>query len=1000
MTLAGGTKLGPYEIPLPLCAGVIGRSGVMLLALLLLAGPALAQFGGESVGHLYGKVADEQGAVLPGVTVTLSGVGAPATAMTNSGGEFRFLNLAPGTYTLKLELSSFATVNHENVVVKLGRNTEITESLKLASVAATVTVTGEAPLIDTKNVQTGAVITQTELQSIPTARDPWVLLQSVPGVTLDRVNVAGSESGQQSTFVSKGSVAGWFVVDGINVTNMEVLGASLFYYDFDTFQEVQVITGGSDPTIQGPGAHINMTTKRGTNQVHGSARVYDVNDSFESTNYPPTDGRRSIQSLQDYGIETGGPIIQDHVWLWGAYGRNQLNIAVGSSLPPLTTDATLENLNGKLDWQVIPSNAFELVGQHSNKLVFGRGAGPLRPQATTFDQTLPQTTWKVQDSQVAGANLFFSAMYAGQNGTFVLTPEGHGQLSYNLGQGYMGTAPYFLTAGQRERQAKADATYFFNTGSLGHELKAGFQYLKASEFATTGIPGYPIAGDPNECLKCGSFLITYGSLPVAGIFRDRAVAFVGQYYGIFFSDTLTLDRLTVQVGARWDEQYGTNLPSTVAANPSYPTILPAINYPGSPRPFTWNNWTPRIGITYALGAKHETVLKASYARFVDALGIGTVGLTSPLGSSAGAYYPWTDTNHNGIVDVGEVCTTCPLLKNSYGYNPASPGNSGTPSNLINPNLKPGKTSEFLVGVDKEILPGLAAGITYTYRKYTLPIYGLPYDAATGTILKSGDYTQYGVLTPGSPLCNGPCPALPNGAAYSVPVYDISPAVFATLSGSYYTNRTNYNQTYSGVDFTVTKRLSDKWMVRANFTYAANKQNVGANGCSGDPNNGNTYQPPYGFMGATCRNGDYVSVQSTGSGSHYSAFLNSKYVYNLNTLYQLPLGFNLAAAFFGRQGYPINYYVLTTGSDDGRTRAIAVTPTDAFRYPGLYELDLRLEKVIPFAKTAAVTVAVDAFNITNHATILQEENNISASNARQVFEVQNPRVFRFGARISF
>ena len=117
----------------------------LIVLAMLLAVPALAQFGGESVGHLYGKVVDEQGAVLPGVTVTLSGVGAPAITTTNNSVEFRFLNVAPGTYTLKLELSSFATVMRENVVVKLGKNTEITETLKLASVAATVVSPRDRP---------------------------------------------------------------------------------------------------------------------------------------------------------------------------------------------------------------------------------------------------------------------------------------------------------------------------------------------------------------------------------------------------------------------------------------------------------------------------------------------------------------------------------------------------------------------------------------------------------------------------------------------------------------------------------------------------------------------------------------------------------------------------------------------------------------------------------------------------------------------------------------
>src|SRR5262249_25210324 len=144
---------------------------------------------------------------------------------------------------------------------------------------------------------------------------------------------------------------------------------------------------------------------------------------------------------------------------------------------------------------------------------------------------------------------------------------------------------------------------------------------------------------------------------------------------------------------------------------------------------------------------------------------------------------------------------------------------------------------------------------------------------------------------------------------------------------------------------------------------------------------------------TCRSGDYISQQSQGSGSHYSVFLNSKYVYNINAMYQLPLDFNIAASFFGRQGYPINYYFNTLRPDDGQTRAIAVLPVNSQRYPTLNELDLRLEKVIPFAATASVTVALDCFNAINTATVLQKQNNLTSSSVNVVREVQNPWVLR-------
>ncbi|MEP6994759.1 MAG: TonB-dependent receptor, partial [Acidobacteriota bacterium] len=963
-------------------------SGLMVLVMLALAVPALAQFG-EAKGGLFGRAVDEQGGSLPGVAVTLAGQGAPQNQTTDARGEFRFLNLSPGTYTVTLALAGFSTVNRENVVVSLGRSTELTETLKLSSVAATVTVTEEAPLLDTRKVQSGAVISQAELTSIPTGRDPWVLLQSVPGVTLDRVNVAGSESGQQSTFASKGAVAGSFTLDGINQTDMSALGASALYYDFDTFQEVQVITGGSDPTIQGAGAHINMITKRGTNEVHGSARINYVSDSFENENFDPTAGRRKIVSVQEYGVEAGGPLWKDNLWLWGAYGRNQIDIAVGAKTPPTSSKTTLENLNGKLNWQALSSNALTIVGQHSNKLVFGRGAGANRPQAATTDQTLPQSTWKVEDSQVATSNLFFSAMYAGQDGFFGLDPEGKGQLFYDGNTGFLGTSPYFLASKRPQRQVKGDISYFLTTGNLGHELKAGFQYLKASEFAQTGSPSNPPA-NPGDAQKVGAFINTYGE-DAAGIFRDRNAAIGTKYYAAFFGDTITMDRLTINAGVRWDRQFGQSFPSVAAGNPSFPDVLPAVVFPGREKDFTWNDWSPRAGITYAFGTNRNTVFKASYARFVDSVGTGLVGLTNPLGSSAGAYYPWNDANGDGIVQVGEVCTTCDLLAN-YGYNLTNPGDPGVSANAFDPNLKAGKTDEFLVGVDHEIMPGLAAGISYTYRTYKGQTYGLPYDAATGTIVTSADYVQYGTLTPGSSLCDvtidsGVCPSLPGGGSYSVPVYQLNPALAAELGGVpggfFYTNQTNYKQIYSGIDLTLTKRLSNRWMARANFTYNINKQKVGANGCSGDPNNGTYYAAPYGFTGfgpggqnsGTCNDNDYVSTQSAGSGSHYSVFLNSKYVFNVNAMYQLPLNFNFAASLFGRQGYPINFYASTTGPDDGKQRAIVLTNPNDLRYPTLVELDLRLEKVIPITSTAAITVSADAFNMTNKATVLQEQNRI-------------------------
>jgi hypothetical protein len=141
------------------------------LAWALLSLPAAAQFG-NNTGGISGKVVDAQGGVLPGVAVTIKGPGAPQTVYSDAQGDFRVINLAPGDYTVTLALQGFSSVNRENVSVALGRTTELTIPMSISSVAATVTVSGEVPLISTKKVETGAAITNDELKEIPTARTP------------------------------------------------------------------------------------------------------------------------------------------------------------------------------------------------------------------------------------------------------------------------------------------------------------------------------------------------------------------------------------------------------------------------------------------------------------------------------------------------------------------------------------------------------------------------------------------------------------------------------------------------------------------------------------------------------------------------------------------------------------------------------------------------------------------------------------------------------------
>ena len=180
------------------------RLRLMLALLAVSLASAMPAFAQIQSGSVSGSIRDEQGGVLPGVTVTAQGLDATQTFTTEATGEFRFLNLAPGPYKLAATLPGFTTVVRENVIVAVGRAVDLPLTLKIAAVAETITVNGDSPVVDTKATGIATNFTSDEQTQIPTSRDPFALMRSVPGVLVDRVNIGGNETGQQSNFASKG----------------------------------------------------------------------------------------------------------------------------------------------------------------------------------------------------------------------------------------------------------------------------------------------------------------------------------------------------------------------------------------------------------------------------------------------------------------------------------------------------------------------------------------------------------------------------------------------------------------------------------------------------------------------------------------------------------------------------------------------------------------------------------------------------------------------------
>ena len=305
------------------------------LALLLGASSARAQ---SQTGEIFGKVTDESGAVLPGVVVTLTGPALlqPLNATTSATGSYQFPSITVGTYNLKFELAGFKTIVQEAIQITVGFSANISPQLGVSAVQEVVTVTSETPAVDTKQTGTRQTFTLEQLQSIPSARDPWVILQQTAGIAMDRENIGGNMSGQQSNYVSRGAnpTNNKWSLDGVDITDMSATGASPAYYDFDSFQEMTITTGGVDVTQQTGGVGINLVTKSGTDKFRGSSRYYVTDESVQANNIGDDLRRQGatsgnpIQNIKDYGVEVGGPLYRGRAWVWGGIGKQTVDVGV------------------------------------------------------------------------------------------------------------------------------------------------------------------------------------------------------------------------------------------------------------------------------------------------------------------------------------------------------------------------------------------------------------------------------------------------------------------------------------------------------------------------------------------------------------------------------------------------------------------------------------------------------------------------------------------------
>ena len=955
-------------------------AAVLMLALGFVA-PARAQV---FTGRVDVSIEDPTGARVPGANVDLTGP-VSQTQVSDAQGQAHFLNLPVGIYTVKVSLPSFAPSTNSNVEVLSGASTPLALRLAVAGTAETVNVTAITPAVDLKRETTTTHVTVEELQNLPNSRDPWVVMQTVPTVYMDRVNVGGSESGQQSNYNAKGAQAidNTWSLDGVPVTDMgdsvvrpeHATGSSAFYYDFDSFQEMAITTGGADAQNPTSGVQLNMVLKKGLNAPHGGGRFYFENEKLQDVNFSQelstalgdvTGKGNRTDKYQDYGFDLGGPLLQDVVWIWGSMARTTIDLLTltGSSDNTMFKNSAFK-ADGKLNSSVRGNFSF----YENNKSKAGRDAGPTRPAETTWDQTGPARYYKGEGNFVVGKKLFASAKGAYVDAGFLLAPAGGLGTDYYIDDGGVAHKTYYQYQSTRpQHYAGSDASYFVGS----HELKFGAGWRKT-----------PV--QTQQTWPASHLVATWDGYPnmLVQVARDYQSNTDAQYINGYVTDTISLDRLTLTGGVRFDHQVSSLAAASVPAVAGFETLLPALSTPAVDGVFVWNSMTPRVGFTLAVDEARKTIVRGSYAMFASQLPGSQAAFVSPIQYSY-AYYNAVDKNGDGVAQLSEVLIN-QGLQGYVGFNPKNPSSA---VNRVAPDDKPPVTHEFLAGFDKELTPQFSVSGTVTYRR----MQDLSWTPLIG--VTQANYSQTSMLT-GTAAGIG---------AFSVPLYGLSPSAVPPGGGKVFAVREGYHQRYVGLELSATKRMSSRWMAR--FGFSTNNWREYFDDPSKailDPTRAPAPSSSWPFAGPQV-NGGAVVRSSTGSGKSGIYMVAPTYQIVANGLYEAIWGLSISANLVARQGYAEPFFQsnVATGDPLGRKTVLLVPHVDDFRLPAVTSLDGRLEKKFTFGQ-AKLAFDFDVFNVLNAGTTLGKQYDARLTGPTgfgQVLEIMNPRIARVGVRFVF
>jgi outer membrane receptor protein involved in Fe transport len=636
------------------------------MAAFALAGGLFAQ--SKTSSALTGTVVDESGAAVPGAIVEASSpsqIGGARTATTDAQGRFRFAEIAPGIYSVSVNLEGFQPVRVEGVTLALGQTQDLRVDMKVATVTETLVVTADAAVIDTTSSQSTTTLDNDYLQNLPTVRFQPDVLNYAPGINDDNAyGAAGSGIAYQ--------------LDGVDTSDPEG-GTAWSFVNYNIIEEVQLVGLGA-PAEYGSfsGVVFNSITKSGGNEFKGLFDAYYLDDSLSDDisdeELAELDPR--TEYFHDVTGQVGGPLAQDRVWFFLSGEDLKEETTFGG---PVRTEHDPRAF-GKLTWQVNESNLFNGWFEWDRYDIEGRGASATTPIEATVTEDAPEYVGNLSWQSNLSGNTILNVALGGYDGYYYLDPASGYDVAghYDAFTGnYSVNSWYYYLADRTRNQLVASVSHFADDFIQGdHDFKFGMEIERSTLRSRFGYPGGEWIYDNYYYAYDDPGTPEYDGVYYSGVYRGYSYDLEGtiERASFFAQDSWKITpAFTVNAGVRYEINHG--------------------KVPGEGKIFDNDAIAPRLGFAWDMTNDGKTVLKGHWGRFYDKFVATQFYYAQP-----DAYTPLEF-----------------LIRYPSGYE-VSFGQTAADTVVLDQELDSPYQDQWTIGIDRELPGGMTLSFTYINRE--------------------------------------------------------------------------------------------------------------------------------------------------------------------------------------------------------------------------------------------------------------------------------------------